>query len=78
MIALPEAAKPGVPAKAGATVKVRATAKGYSGGPRDVGDVFDMPLNKDGSKPKGKWFVEVEQPKKAAQPAKPADDAELA
>jgi len=57
------------------TIKVRATAKGYSDGPRSPGDRFDMPLKKDGSKPKGSWFVEVADVKKT--PA-PADDSDLA
>lgn len=37
-------------------VTVQATAKGYYLGPREPGDKFKMPLNKDGSQPKGSWF----------------------
>lgn len=80
MIQLPEV-KPGhVPVVAdGPTVTVRATKPGYSAGPRAAGDVFDMPLNKDGSKPKGSWFVLVEPPKPGVKSAKAAqDDSDLA
>jgi len=49
-------------------VRVKAIAKGYHIGPRAPGDEFDMPFNKDGTKPKGSWFTIVEPPK--STPAK--------
>lgn len=39
------------------TVSVTATAKGYHNGPREPGDVFELPVHKDGKDPKGSWFT---------------------
>ena len=54
-------------------MEVVATKKGFYLGPREPGDKFDMPLNKDGSRPKGAWFKEVKQDKKG-----PRSDEDLA
>lgn len=52
-------------------VSVQATAKGFFNGPREPGDKFQMPLNKDGSQPKGSWFTVLKQsPAKKAQEKK--------
>ena len=61
-------------------VKVKATAKGYHVGPREVGDVFDVPFNKDGTPPKSKWFTVLDEPKpvKASHPVSQDDDFDLA
>lgn len=52
-------------------VKVKATAKGFYIGPRSAGDVFDMPLNKDGSEPHSKWFTVIKSAVKKSDVKKP-------
>lgn len=57
------------------TAKVKASAKGYFIGPREVGDVFDMPLKPDGTPMKGSWFEVLsidtgEKPEPAPEPTK--------
>lgn len=53
------------------TISVKATAKGYYIGPREIGDVFDF-VCLNGQEPKSSWFVklgDVVEPK--AKPALP-------
>lgn len=38
------------------TATVKAKAKGFHIGPREPGDIFQMPLKADGTPMKGSWF----------------------
>lgn len=50
-------------------MKVKATARGYYSGIREVGDVFDVP---DKEANGASWFEPVESKPPAKAPAKPA------
>ena len=63
---------------AAGTTTVKAIARGFYQGPREPGDVFEMPLKKDGSEPTGSWFEKVAPLKKAALKGKVLTDDDLA